>query len=38
VPISTRRARRPYEGLNIAGVEGLTHAQVDGLKALGARE
>jgi WD40 repeat protein len=37
-PISTRRARRPYEGLNIAGAEGLTHAQVDGLKALGARE
>jgi WD40 repeat protein len=37
-PISTRRARRPYEGLNIAGAEGLTHAQVNGLKALGARE
>jgi WD40 repeat protein len=37
-PTSTRRARRPYEGLNIAGVEGLTHAQVDGLKALGARD
>jgi WD40 repeat protein len=37
-PISTRRARRPYEGLNITDVEGLTHAQVDGLKALGARD
>jgi WD40 repeat protein len=37
-PISTRRARRSYEGLNITGAEGLTHAQVDGLKALGARE
>jgi WD40 repeat protein len=37
-PISTRRARRPYEGLKIAGAKGLTHAQVDGLKALGARD
>jgi WD40 repeat protein len=37
-PLSTRRARRPYEGLKIAGAEGLTHAQVDGLKALGARD
>ncbi len=34
--ISTRRAARPYEGLNIAGVAGLTRAQQDGLKALGA--
>jgi WD40 repeat protein len=34
--ISTRRASRPYEGLKIGGVEGLTRAQIDGLKALGA--
>jgi WD40 repeat protein len=35
-PISTRRAARPYEGMKIFGVEGLTKAQQDGLKALGA--
>lgn len=35
--VSTRRACRPYEGMNISGVEGLTKAQVDGLKVLGAR-
>lgn len=35
--ISTRRACRPYEGLNITGVEGMTKAQIDGLKILGAR-
>lgn len=34
--ISTRRACRPYEGMNIVGVEGLTKAQQDGLKSLGA--
>jgi WD40 repeat protein len=33
---SSRRACRPYEGMNISGVEGLTKAQVDGLKILGA--
>jgi WD40 repeat protein len=36
--ISTRRACRPYEGMNIFGVEGLTKAQQDVLKALGAIE
>ncbi len=34
--LSTRRASRPYEGLTIDGVTGLTKAQTDGLKALGA--
>mgnify|MGYP000161408936 CR=1 FL=1 len=34
--ISTRRARRPYEGMNITGVNGLTKAQMDDLKTLGA--
>ncbi len=34
--VSTRRACRPYEGMNISGVEGLTKAQLDGLKILGA--
>ncbi len=33
---STRRACRPYEGMNISAVEGLTKAQIDGLKILGA--
>jgi WD40 repeat protein len=35
--VSTRRAARPYEGMKIAGIEGLTKAQIDGLKVLGAR-
>ena len=35
--VSVRRACRPYEDMNISGVEGLTKAQVDGLKILGAR-
>jgi WD40 repeat protein len=35
--LCTRRACRPYEGMNITGVQGLTKAQVDGLKILGAR-
>jgi WD40 repeat protein len=35
--ISTRRARRPYEGMNISGVEGLTIAQLNDLKTLGAQ-
>jgi WD40 repeat protein len=34
--VSTRRACRPYEGMNITNIEGLTKAQVDGLKILGA--
>ena len=34
--VSTRRAARPYEGMKIDGVQGLTRAQIDGLKALGA--
>ena len=36
--LSTRRARRPYEGMNITGVEGLTKAQIEDLKTLGAKE
>lgn len=36
--ISTRRATRPYEGMNISGVDGLTKAQINALKILGARE
>ena len=36
--ISTRRARRPYEGMNITGVKGLTKAQMDDLKTLGAKD
>ncbi|WP_373538470.1 AAA family ATPase [Chamaesiphon sp.] len=36
--LSTQRARRPYEGMNIAGVDGLTKAQIEDLKILGARD
>jgi WD40 repeat protein len=36
--ISTRRAIRPYEGMNIAGLEGLTRSQLDELKTLGAKD
>ena len=36
--LSTRRAARPYEGMRIAGVEGLTKAQINDLKTLGAQE
>lgn len=36
--MSTRRATRPYEGMNISGVDGLTKAQINALKTLGARE
>jgi WD40 repeat protein len=36
--LSTRRATRPYEGMNISGVDGLTKAQINALKTLGARE
>jgi WD40 repeat protein len=32
------RDKRPYEGMNIMGVTGLTDAQKDSLKALGAEE
>jgi WD40 repeat protein len=35
--VSTRRACRPYEGMNITGVAGLTKAQLEGLKVLGAQ-
>jgi WD40 repeat protein len=34
--LATRRACRPYEGMNITGVNGLTKAQIDELKVLGA--
>ncbi|MDZ7962854.1 MAG: NB-ARC domain-containing protein [Aulosira sp. DedQUE10] len=34
----TLRVERPYEGMNITGVTGLTQAQKDTLKALGAVE
>jgi DNA-binding CsgD family transcriptional regulator len=36
--LSTLRSERPYEGLNISGVTGLTEAEKASLKALGARE
>lgn len=36
--LKTLRAERPYEGMNITGVEGLTYAQKETLKALGAVE
>jgi WD40 repeat protein len=36
--IKTLRAARPYEGMNIKGVLGLTEAQKDSLKELGAVE
>ncbi len=36
--IKTFRSERPYEGLNISGVAGLSEAQKDTLKALGAVE
>jgi WD40 repeat protein len=36
--LSTRRAARPYEGMNIRGVDGLSKAQINALKTLGARE
>jgi WD40 repeat protein len=36
--IKTLRAKRPYEGMNITGVTGLTEAQKATLKALGAIE
>jgi DNA-binding CsgD family transcriptional regulator len=36
--LSTLRSERPYEGLNISGVTGLTEAEKASLRALGARE
>ena len=36
--LKTLRADRPYEGMNITGVTGLTEAQKATLKALGAVE
>ena len=36
--LKTLRAERPYEGMNIAGVTGLTEAQRSTLRALGAVE
>ncbi len=35
--LSTRRACRPYEGMNITGVDGLTKAQINDLRTLGAQ-
>jgi WD40 repeat protein len=35
--LSTRRAARPYEGMKITGVDGLTKAQINDLKTLGAQ-
>ncbi|MEH2274475.1 MAG: NB-ARC domain-containing protein [Nostoc sp.] len=36
--LKTFRADRPYEGMNITGITGLTSTQIDTLKALGAVE
>ncbi|WP_349646401.1 hypothetical protein [Candidatus Parabeggiatoa sp. HSG14] len=36
--LKTLRSLRPYEDMNITGVTGLTEAQKDTLKALGAIE
>jgi WD40 repeat protein len=36
--LSTRRACRPYEGMKITSVDGLTKAQINDLKTLGAQE
>ena len=36
--LSTRRAARPYEGMRITSVDGLTRAQINDLKTLGAQE
>jgi WD40 repeat protein len=36
--LKTMRSPRPYEGMNITGVTGLTDAQKGTLKALGAVE
>jgi WD40 repeat protein len=34
--LSTRRTLRPYEGMQITGVQGLNKAEIETLKALGA--
>ena len=34
--VKTLKSERPYEGMNITGVKGLTPAEIDTLKALGA--
>jgi WD40 repeat protein len=34
--LKTLRVFKPYEGLNIKGVQGLTEADIDSLKVLGA--
>lgn len=36
--LKTLRADRPYEGMNITGVTGVTEAQKASLKTLGALE
>jgi WD40 repeat protein len=36
--LETFRAPRPYEQMNIAGISGLTEAEKENLKALGAIE
>ncbi len=36
--LQTLRANRPYEGMNITGIRGLTEAQKASLRALGAQE
>ncbi|MBD3886861.1 hypothetical protein IFO70_35085 [Phormidium tenue FACHB-886] len=36
--LETLRSNRPYEGMNITGVSGITEAQKATLKALGAIE
>jgi WD40 repeat protein len=36
--LSTCRPYRPYEGMSIAGIEGLTKAQMNTLKSLGSQE
>ena len=36
--LRTLRAKRPYEGMNITGVTGLTASQKAALKALGGTE
>jgi hypothetical protein len=35
--VGVQKVERPYERLNISGVSGLTSAQIESLRALGAR-
>jgi hypothetical protein len=37
-PQKVLRVKRPYQGMNITGVTGLTEAQKSAMKALGAIE